>query len=475
MQTTLKPSERIVSNRRLTASSLGLWAMLLVAAAAPVNLLAEANYVYHERTTADPGCGGNYVTTLNPNSAETYPLRLKVEYQFFTDTARVYYTTDGSTPGGTFGVGNVGTLVIPASFACSFGGPVVDVWTATIPAQPAGTVVKYIVSAWHSGGGDEIFGNGCGNCGTENSSSALATVHQYTVGSTTDLYWDSNGAIAGAGATPTGTWDGALTSWSTVFDGTAATGIWTAGRNAIFSAGSDASGAFTVTVTGTQTAGNILVEEGAVTLATGTASIGAGNVTVNPGATLVTDSSLRIAATAGATMTLNGGTVQTINAGAAGTFIDTDFVITLGAAGGTFSYTVPNVLNIVQTGSKITGPGSLTKTGVGVLAFAGAAGNNDYVGGTIVSDGELRIRTVPNTLPITTAMTVTSPGILNLNGVGQKIGSLTGNGLVDQQYHQHHIRWRAEEHRQRRGRGCHYRKRSACQGRSRSHHVQRPE
>ena len=66
MHSTLKPTERIVSTRRLTASSLGLWAMLFLAAAAPVNLLAEARYVYHERTTADPGCGGNYVTTLNP-------------------------------------------------------------------------------------------------------------------------------------------------------------------------------------------------------------------------------------------------------------------------------------------------------------------------------------------------------------------------------------------------------------------------
>ena len=175
MQTTLKPCATQVSPRRLPARTMGLCAMLLLTAAAPVNLLAEARYVYHERTTADPGCGGNYVTTLNPSSAQTYPLRFKVENQFFTDTARVYYTTDGSTPGGTFGSGNVGTLVVPATYTCTFGGPVVDVLSATIPAQPAGTVVKYIVSAWHSGGGVEIFGNGPGAscaCGTPTSSSA---------------------------------------------------------------------------------------------------------------------------------------------------------------------------------------------------------------------------------------------------------------------------------------------------------------
>ena len=156
----------------------------LIFAAGLTHALAEANYVYHERSTADPGCGGSYVTTLNPNSAQSYTLRFKVEFQNFINTARVYYTTDGSTPGGAFGSGNVGALVVPASFVCTFGGPVVDVWTATIPAQPAGTVVKYIVSAWHTGGGAEIFGNGPGapcSCGTPTSSSTLASVHTYTV------------------------------------------------------------------------------------------------------------------------------------------------------------------------------------------------------------------------------------------------------------------------------------------------------
>ena len=47
-----------------------------------------------------------YVTTLNPSSAQTYPLRIKVESQNFTDTVRVYYTVNGSAPGGTFGSAN---------------------------------------------------------------------------------------------------------------------------------------------------------------------------------------------------------------------------------------------------------------------------------------------------------------------------------------------------------------------------------
>ena len=226
---------------------------LLFFVAGLTRALAEANYVYHERTGNDVTggaantCGGAqaYVPTLNPSSAQSYLVRWKVEYQNYTTQLRVYYTTDGTTLSGTFGVGSGTTAVLAGNYQCTFtfGANQVDVCNATIPAQAAGTVVKYIISAWHGGGGAEIFANGpgapCTGCGTITSSSALATVFQYTVGSTTDLYWDSNGTTAGAGTTPTGTW-GTSTFWSTVFDGTAATAAWTSGRRAIFSAGGDA-------------------------------------------------------------------------------------------------------------------------------------------------------------------------------------------------------------------------------------------
>ena len=97
---------------------------------------------------------------MNPSSAQSYLLRWKVEYQNFTTQLRVYYTTDGSTPSGSFGVGSGTTSVLVGNYQCTFTfGGVVDVCNATIPAQPAGTVVRYIISAWHSGGGAEIFAN----------------------------------------------------------------------------------------------------------------------------------------------------------------------------------------------------------------------------------------------------------------------------------------------------------------------------
>src|SRR2546423_2089177 len=178
-----------------------------------------ANFVYHEQTTnfvATPQCNdgstntacGRYVENTDRSgsagfqifSPETYTLHFKVEFQFFTNTVRVYYTTDGSQPCGSFGaVGNVTqpngtpcgagntTQVSVASYTCTYADQtqscqVVDVVTGTIPPQQAGTTVKYIVSAWHSGGGPEIFGNSgaCGGCFSATSSSD-ATQFQYNV------------------------------------------------------------------------------------------------------------------------------------------------------------------------------------------------------------------------------------------------------------------------------------------------------
>ncbi|MBV9925062.1 MAG: lamin tail domain-containing protein [Acidobacteria bacterium] len=186
---------------------------------------ATANYVYHEQTNNfvatpvdDPGGGcsgsgtdtscGRYVENTDRSGSpgfqiyqpETYSLHFKVEFQFFTNQVRVYYTTDGSQPCGSFGtVGNVTqpngtpcgagntTQVAVASYTCTYSDvsqscQIVDVVTGSIPPQAAGTTVKYILSAWHSGGGDEIFANSgaCGGCFAATSSSA-ATVFDYNV------------------------------------------------------------------------------------------------------------------------------------------------------------------------------------------------------------------------------------------------------------------------------------------------------
>jgi len=85
------------------------------------------------------------------------------------------------------------------------------------------------------------------------------------------VYWDSNGTVAGAGATPTGTW-GTSTFWNATSTGLTTTpAAWLSGDTAVFSAGTDAVNAFTVTLSGTQTIGGLTVEEGTPTISGGTA------------------------------------------------------------------------------------------------------------------------------------------------------------------------------------------------------------
>jgi hypothetical protein len=141
---------------------------------------ATANYVYHEQTTALTGgmCGA-YTADPSPDAGDPYGLRFKVEYQFYTNEVRVYYTTDGSTPSGAMGVASGTTTSVVASYDCVFSdaaGSVVDVAAASIPPQGAGTTVKYIIGAWHSGGGPEIFANS-GTC----TMASCANVFMYSI------------------------------------------------------------------------------------------------------------------------------------------------------------------------------------------------------------------------------------------------------------------------------------------------------
>lgn len=129
------------------------------------------------------------------------------------------------------------------------------------------------------------------------------------------VYWDINGATAGAGATtaPSGPWGGTNLNWSTSIDGTATTAAWVTGNTAIFSAGTNATSSFTVTLSGTPTIGGLTVEEGSPVITGGTA-LGI-NATTTPftinGATTtitsaITGAACSIAKAGSGTLTLNG-------------------------------------------------------------------------------------------------------------------------------------------------------------------------
>lgn len=189
-------------------------------------------------------------------------------------------------------------------------------------------------------------------------------------------HWDLNGGVAGVGsAAPAGTWNTANTNWNPAADGIGSTVSWLAGFTAVFAAGSDATGPYTVTVDGTQDIGGLTFEEGTVTLTPGTAGglrlVGDANMVVAPGLTA---------------------TVATPN-------------------------------------SEDAAPRTLTKGGDGTLVLSGA---NLYSGATIIQAGTLRLG-AGNVLPDASAVTLSgqAAGViptLDLNGNSDTLGSLSLGG-----------------------------------------------
>lgn len=81
------------------------------------------------------------------------------------------------------------------------------------------------------------------------------------------LYWDPNGATAGAPASATGTWSGTNAFWNTSESGTGGSLFTTTTGldQLVFSAGTNAVGAGTITVDGPQLARGIILQEGTLT------------------------------------------------------------------------------------------------------------------------------------------------------------------------------------------------------------------
>ncbi len=341
----------------------------------------------------------------------------------------------------------VGALVMDAAFTVDVRGDTITNW------DPAGNYTWTIATA--SGGisgslpaiSTANFGNGF------NGVFSLSTVGNelrltYTAGTgPVSLFWDLNGAAAGAGsATPDGDWNAADTDWGYSGAGIASTFPWQSGNIGVFSAGTDATGEYTITVGGGGiTANGITFEDGTPTVTGGTLTLAGTTPTITSRSSLSPLLSAPLAGSAGLNINLaavsganlylegnngySGGTTFTGNNGYLGiahanalgtgnalTMTDSTGWVQLGLHGvslavgdltGSANSFIQNsadgtlqTLTVNQTGSTTfagilrNGSGlsdaklALVKTGGGPLTLTGA---NAFTGGTAIDQGQVII------------------------------------------------------------------------------------
>jgi fibronectin-binding autotransporter adhesin len=163
-------------------------------------------------------------------------------------------------------------------------------------------------------------------------------------------------------------------AWANTSGGTPSLS-WTNGDSAIF----DQSGTYTVTINADQTANNIDIEAGAVTL-TGTNRISSNNLTIDSGASL-TAASDRFLKSGTTTLTINGTLNQTAAVGA------TNQRVSLAGGNGSivFSGGFRTSGNFNFAGD-ISGTGSILTDAAGTFTLSG---NNTYAGDTLIRNGNI--------------------------------------------------------------------------------------
>jgi hypothetical protein len=199
-------------------------------------------------------------------------------------------------------------------------------------------------------------------------------------------YFDVNDDLANSGVANSGTypWDTTTPSWNSNANGAGTspgtTVAWVNNDNAVFSAGSDATGIrYLLNIAGGTTANAAVIEEGTVVINTGVFDTGAGTADVLAGATLETKTSNQF--NGGGVLKLSGGRLLGSNTSSGGTLLSNLKTIEINGSGtieytdGTATERTSNVSGNVITGTggspSTGGAGTLVKAGADVIAYAG--------------------------------------------------------------------------------------------------------
>ena len=211
-----------------------------------------------------------------------------------------------------------------------------------------------------------------------------------------------------------------LNSFAETVGSIAGAGNITLGTVTLTAGGDGTSTTFSGTISGT--GGLTKTGAGALTLSgtnayTGTTTISAGTLRATGGSAIADTSAVTMANIAGATLDVNASeTIGTLSGG--GT---TGGNITLNAS----TLAVKQAANGTYTGI-VSGTGGIDKQGTGVLTLSGA---NTYTGATAVNAGTLRLGAA-NRIADTSAVTVASGAIFDLNSLAETVGSIAGGGSI---------------------------------------------
>ena len=236
------------------------------------------------------------------------------------------------------------------------------------------------------------------------------------------LYWDTNGSSPGGSNSTTGvgTW-GTNLYWTNDFNGLTATKAWVQGSDAIFSAGNNVTGAYTVTVSGVQNVHNLIIKNGTLTFSSGTLQVTAGaiwrNLTSNT--TIITSA---IQATNRLTLTTGIFSCTSVSGSGAGGWTINGATLFTGSA------------NTIGTGTLILNAGKLSATSNSAISFT----NNDllitgsFTVGDLVNTGSLSFGTNQS---ITSPVSITALSNVSFNSSmtwGANVLTIKGSGTITQ-------------------------------------------